>query len=241
MKKTFTEIHLHTKETSKCCWVSAEVSVPMFREYGYEALIITDHYNRDYFAEYYDGSLTWAEAMERWLYGYRKAKEIGDKVGIKVLLGAEFRFDGNYNDYLVYGMSEEMFYKYPCLWELGEEKFSAFAKEHGLYFGQAHPFRDKMIRCKPDLLDGCEVFNAHPYHNSRNILAAYFASDNDLIPTYGTDFHYEEGLCGGGMNFYGEINSIDDVVKKLFSRQYDLVIPAGCKTTDKPEKYKKKK
>ena len=240
MKKTFTEIHLHTKETSRCSWVSAELSVPMFKDYGYECLVVTDHYNADYFTEYYNGELSYEDALNKWLLGYETAKRIGDDIGITVLLGAEIRFDGC-NDYLVYGLSKELLLKYPCLWELGVEKFSDFAREHHLFFAQAHPFRDKMTRCNPLLLDGCEVFNAHPYHDSRNIYAGIFASDNNLIPICGSDYHYKEGLCGCGINFYGEVKTVFDIRDKLFSREYDLVIPSSYTTRQKPEKYKRKK
>lgn len=242
MKKTFTEIHLHTAQSSKCSRVGAEMSIPEFKKNGYDCVIITDHYSRLVFSDFYRDEATFKEKTDRFLLGYRTAKEIGEKVGLTVLLGAEFRFgEGNYNDYLVYGMSEEMFYKYPYLFDKTEKEFSCFANDNHLFFAQAHPFRDKVTRCNPGYLHGCEVFNAHPYHNSRNILAAQFCSDNSLIPTCGSDFHYEEGLCGCGMNFYGELNCIGDVVDKLFKRQYDLVIPSGYTVREKPEKYKNKK
>ena len=49
------------------------------------------------------------EQLDFYLTGYRKAKEHGDKIGIKVYLGLEIRFSKeNENDYLIYGVDDEI-------------------------------------------------------------------------------------------------------------------------------------
>ncbi|MBR5514693.1 MAG: PHP domain-containing protein [Clostridia bacterium] len=231
MKKTYVEMHLHTKETSTCGTVSAVESIPLYKEYGYDAVIITDHFNRDYFFDYYYNNQPWEEAVEIWFNGVYTAQKAGEEHGLKVLWGMEIRFDGNCNDYLVYGITKEDILQNPCMWEWGEEKFFRFIKEKGYFFAQAHPFRDRMIRCNPEYLCGVEVFNAHLHHNSRNDLAAEFCLENNLIPIAGSDFHHPNTLRGCGILFLGEINTINDVVDMLFSGKYRLVIPGNYKYT----------
>lgn len=67
-------------------------------------------------------------------------------------------------------------------------------------FVQAHPKRDGMEMVNPALLDGIEVFNMHPHHNSRVGLASLYAKENNIsVITAGSDFHHQnvshEGLA----------------------------------------------
>ncbi len=222
---TVAELHFHTKETSSCGMVSALDSVPRYKEAGYDLIVVTDHLNRFHFYDYYFNGMSWEQALENWLAGYRAACKAGEECGIKVLLGAEIKFDTNNNDYLVYGITEELLRNNPLLWELGEEAFSRFAKENGLFFAQAHPYRDTMVRCDPSLLDGVEIHNAHPHHNSRNELAVKFCKENDLIPLCGQDFHDSDALRGYATIFHTSINNTKELVEKLKARDYELYFP----------------
>ena len=48
-----------------------------------------------------------------------------------------------------------------------------------------------MIRREPELLDGIEVFNMHPHHNSRVAQTAQYAAAVPFaIKTVGTDYHH---------------------------------------------------
>ena len=40
------EPHLHTKHTSKCGWMTAQELIDGYKAAGYDAIIVTDHYNR---------------------------------------------------------------------------------------------------------------------------------------------------------------------------------------------------
>lgn len=224
-------MHLHTEETSVCGTVSAVDSIPLYKDYGYDAVIITDHFNRDYFFDYYFNNQSWEEAVEEWFKGVYTAQKAGEKCGLKVLWGMEIRFDGSCNDYLVYGITKEDILADPCMWEWGEEKFSQYIRAKGYFFAQAHPFRDRMERCNPELLSGVEVFNAHLYHNSRNDLAAEFCLENNLIPIAGSDFHHPNTLRGCGVLFLDEVKGINDVVRLLFEGKHRLVIPPNYKYT----------
>ena len=60
-------------------------------------------------------------------------------------------------------------------------------------FLQAHPFRDGMVLADPTILDGIEVFNLHPNHNSRVGIAALYAKENNFpVITAGSDFHHKD-------------------------------------------------
>ena len=65
---------------------------------------------------------------------------------------------------------------------------------------QAHPMRNGMETVDPALLDGFEVFNMHPGHNSRVGLASAYAKENrHFLVIAGSDFHHpnrnHEGLA----------------------------------------------
>ena len=50
--------------------------------------------------------------------GYREARREGEKIGLQVFLGAEIALDNPYNDYLLFGITEEFLREYPKLFRL---------------------------------------------------------------------------------------------------------------------------
>ncbi len=191
------DTHVHTAEVSSCGKVPACELVELYAAKKYDALIITDHYYRDYFESLGAGS--WKEKTDIYLTGYRKAKAKGEKLGLKILLGIELRFDISPNDYLVYGMDEEFLYNNPELYKMVPSDFYAFKKGKGLAFYQAHPFRKNMTVEKTEYIDGIEVMNGNPRHDSNNLLAYRHAEQNKLRMLSGSDFHQRQDLAGGGV------------------------------------------
>ena len=189
--KYLIELHCHTAETSSCSTVSGETLVDIYKAINYNAITITDHYYNGYFDLL--GDMPWNEKIDKYLSGYRNAKKHGDNVRVNVLLGIELRFADNFNDYLIYGLDEQLLYDYPLLYEYKLEKFSKFAKEHNLLFIQAHPFRNGMVVINHDYLDGIEVYNGHMWHNSRNKLAELIHEEQNkkrpFIAVSGSDCH----------------------------------------------------
>ncbi len=223
----FTELHFHTKETSRCGRVPAADGITAYKNHGYDAVVVTDHLYRSYYDDYYNGNISYNEATDRWLSGYRAAKAEGDKCGLKVFLGCELSFDGGVadNDYLVFGMDEDMFYKYPELWTWEEKSFKEFADKNGLFVAQAHPFRGWCKPCPAEFLHGVEMFNSHPHHESANHKAVEMWLSTELIPVCGSDYHDPDALSGCGVRFKRNAESIHDIVSMLFAREYELVIP----------------
>ncbi len=223
----FCELHFHTAQTSRCGKVTAENGIEAYKAYGYDAVVVTDHLNRSYYAEYYNGSLSYSEATDKWLLGYRTAKAVGEELGVKVFLGCELSFDTGIadNEYLVYGLSEEMLHEHRELWTLDERSFKEFADKHGLFVAQAHPYRGWCKPCPEEFLHGVEVFNSHPRHEQKNHLAMEMWLNSDLIPLCGSDYHDPDAIRGCGMDFRRDADSIQDIIDMLRAKEFRLVLP----------------
>ena len=201
------EMHLHTGETSRCGRISGSKAAELYKAAGYDGIIVTDHYHRGYFEKRFTGrrfkGMTWAEKIDQFLSGYRGALETGKQLRLNVLLGMEIRFDESNNDYLVYGFDEAFLRDCPRLYSLGLPGFRRFLQERlgaeNFLIYQAHPFRPGVSPANPGELDGVEVYNGNPRHNSRNHLALHFAEKNRLKQISGSDFHRRVDLARGGM------------------------------------------
>lgn len=221
MTFTLAELHCHTKEVSGCAKVAAVDAVKHFKENGYDLVCITNHYKRSIFWRHFENGEPFEESLELYLNAYRAAKTEGERIGITVLLGAEITFDSCYNDYLVYGLTEEMFYANPRMYEMTVEDFSAFARKNGLFFAQAHPFRNEnTVRTTPALIDGCEIINSYENEATQSI---EWAIENDLIPLCGQDYHRYVDMRGFKTAFHGEVRDINCLKQKLFNREYHII------------------
>ena len=229
MEYTFAELHFHTRESSGCAEVFAFDSIPQYKENGYDLVCVTDHFNRNHFWEHYYEGLTWEQAVDKWFAGWHTAKKAGETYGVTVLHGAEFKFDGVPNDYLVFGVTDEMYYEIPYMFTWTPERFSEFARKNNIFFAQAHPFRPNQIRTVPStLLDGAEVFNSHPLvPYSYNDLAKVWADENHLIPLCGQDYHEKCCMVGCKTRFHGEVTDMETLKQKLFNRKFDIILPNG--------------
>jgi hypothetical protein len=180
------ELHAHTSPVSACSQITPKEMIETYRSFNYDGIVITNHFSPDFLSRYPK-----EEIIDRYLADFYETKEIGAKEGIKVYLGAEVRFTENHNDYLIYGANEEIIKK---VYEYIDKGLEIFRKEVLLpdsLLIQAHPNRDGMTKISPDLLDGMEILNLHPGHNSRNPFTERIVRDNPhLIPTAGTDYHH---------------------------------------------------
>ena len=104
------ELHVHTSECDRYALLSARELVHLYKEAGYDGMVITDHYIEYFYKNWFPDELeglTHEQQVTRWLKGFRTAKEEGDKIGFVVLPGAEVRFNGYPNDYLIYGIRDD--------------------------------------------------------------------------------------------------------------------------------------
>ena len=179
--------HIHTAEVSLCGHLSATDVVQRYHKLGYDGIVITDHLHEDYISSLACKD-NWAACVKYFLKGYENAKSEGEKLGVKVILGAEIRFLVNNSDYLLYGIDEAFLYNTPYLYRLDHrEFFTRFSDE--ILVIQAHPFRnDNEILTK--YIHGVEVFNSNPRHNNNNQKAMELCSRNpNMYPFYGSDTH----------------------------------------------------
>ena len=178
------ELHAHTSPVSACSEIPPVELVQRYHALGANGIVITNHAIADH------PDMSKEEWVSWYLQDYLDAKAEGEKLGVQVLLGMEVRFPQNYNDYLVYGVDEEFVAQ---AWDYLRTDLHSFYQACAALnrvIVQAHPFRNGMEQVDRKDLDGFEVFNQHPGHNSRVSVAACYHAEQGGIVTGGTDFHH---------------------------------------------------
>ena len=77
---------------------------------GYTGVVITDHYSREFSKQQ---RMTIGIKVDEYLTGYFTAFEEGKRMGLKVLLGMEIKFNEGLNEYLIYGFNPDFLYENP--------------------------------------------------------------------------------------------------------------------------------
>lgn len=218
------DLHIHTSECDIAAHVPAAEIVRMYHDAGYDGLVITDHCFSvffDWFADELAGK-SHKEITERWLRGYYAARNEGERLGMTILPGAEVRFDGTVNDYLLYGVTEDFFYSAPQLNRLkGLSELLAVLPED-VCVVHAHPFRVNMTVIDPTPLFGIEAYNGGT-DMYRNHLAKDLALHYGKPMTSGSDFHKKSALARGGIITQTKISVPADLVSVLKNGSYSLI------------------
>lgn len=214
------ELHSHTKETSQCAKISAEELVAKYKELGYSGIVITNHYSDFTFSlkEMFNKKLR----SEHYLKGYREAQKY-ETEDFSVLLGVELRFFLNGNDYLIFGVTEELVEKMPFLLPMYLRRASRFFKKHGCIIIQAHPYRPYIYRANPKYLDGVEIVNGKS-SEVENAKALKWAEKKNLkIRTAGSDCHRVTGAGLSGIITNEPIKTNDDLLRILKSGNFEII------------------
>lgn len=216
------EMHTHTKEISVCAVAFAEDLIESYKDSDYAGFVLTNHLNASTFERVGLSDASWDEKIDHFIKGYETVKKAaGDR--FVVLLGFELNFYNSSNDYLVYGATEEFLRSHGDLMAKTPKQVSKLCRENGLLFIQAHPFRRGMKVVDWDILDGYEVFNGNPRHNSNNDIAEIWAKKHHKsIVVSGSDFHEIGDACAGGIYFKNPIKNNDDLLRELRSGNYRL-------------------
>lgn len=194
------ELHMHTRYGSGCGQMEEKALVDGYLKAGYQAVVVTDHFCRDSFDYMGIAPGEGRACLDRFMEGYRRVSAEGQRRGLKVYRGAEVRFDGSMNDYLLLGYSDELLADPEKVFSMGLEAFSRLVRAQGALLIQAHPFRSMCTPADHRFLDGVEVRNMHPGHNSRNDMALAYADRwPGLIRTSGSDCHEPHHLGRGGI------------------------------------------
>lgn len=215
------EIHCHTKDVSVCGHVPAEEMVKLYKEAGYDGIVITDHYSPATFP--FQEQISKTRACEHYLKGYRKAKALEDE-NFTVLLGMELRYYATVNDYLIYGLTEEKLKKLPHMMALYTKQGYKAMKKEGLLVIQAHPFRKFIYRANPKYLDGVEVYNGKT-DKELNDKALDWANSftKAAIKVGGSDAHRESQICTSGIITHEKIRTSEDLVRILQSGDFEII------------------
>ena len=183
-----TELHAHTKGGSGCAFVLAKDLIKEYKDAGFDAVVITNHIAENEFIKY--PGETRKEKLDYYLSLFDDAKREGEKLGIKVFLGAEIRAKEDYFiEFMIYGFDREFLYNAPDLFTLNQRELFNLCEENGLLLYQTHPFRRGVTCGDPKFIHGAEAFNGHVNHVNNNALALDFCEKNNLIKLCGTDFH----------------------------------------------------
>lgn len=218
MKKFKTEMHCHTKESSKRCGkITVKNVVDFYINAGYNTLVITDHFGLKHFV---DNSKE--INITNFLEGYQIAKEYA-KDNLNIILGMEINLIENHNDYLIYGLNEDFIYKNYEMFTLSVNELTELLHQNDFLIYQAHPFRNRMTVVPPGVLDGIEVFNAHPRHDSRNNIAKLWSEMYNLSTISGSDAHQIPDIARSGIITEEEIKNTGDLLTVLRNKNFELI------------------
>ena len=169
---------------------------------------------------------TWVQNYDWWIKKYEQFNltEAGDFQPFMLMVRNNNWTDENINDYLVYGINPDDLKDIYSMLSYGIDRFYSEYKNGKNIIIQAHPMRDNIAFVKPESLDGIEVFNLHPNHNSRVGLAAKFARENNMIAICGSDFHHYGQECLCGILTKKPLKNSFDVAKTLKKRAYKMWI-----------------
>ena len=218
-----TELHCHTSEFSYCSGQSGKDKIKQYAEAGYTTVVLTNHYNYNY---------TGWEDHVPFVRRFFEAGEIMRDAapdGMTVLTGIEMRFPDTWNDYLVFGLTEEQLLTMPDVCKMHISDFHEKVNEFGGIVIQAHPFRDMMTICRFEWIDGIEVYNGG--NKRRNLIydktAAFWAEcaceTKKFIVTSGSDHHNADNEICGGIITDEAIRSSEQLVSILKSGKYELI------------------
>lgn len=217
------ETHSHTSEVSPCGYITAKDAVSIYKGMGYQGIIITDHFHDEYFSTL--EGMDWEKKVDTFLTGYENALMEGLKVGLDVFLGIEIRFNENGNDYLVYGLDVDFLKAHENMFEMTIESFHELVKDmDDVLIIQAHPFRSSCVPVDPKLIDGVEVFNGNPRHDSKDVSAADFALEHNLLISSGSDFHRIGDEAIGGIITDEKITSHEDLINTMRNLNFKSLI-----------------
>ncbi len=202
--------HVHTSEGSWCATVSAEDMVRLYKDAGYQGIVVTNHFFEDYFKN--PDYKSWKDIVDGFLLGYRKAVEAGSKIGLDVFFGMELKFTESFNDFLIYGIDENFILENPYLNRIGLKAFRELIQGTDILMFQAHPYRAWSEPADVKYLDGIEVYNGHPRHDNKDYNAYKLARENNLMMISGSDAHQPEDVGRGGIGLTKKVNSALELV-----------------------------
>ena len=216
------EMHAHTRETSPCAGIKAQTVVEEHIKAGYDAVVITDHFNH-YVLEAKPEEDVYTR-VERYLEGYRAALKAAEGTDLRVILGTEVCiYTHGPEDYLLYGVTEEFLHANPYMYNYNLDELRKACDEYDILLFQAHPGRPYLNMAPCEMLDGAEVQNGCIRHQNNNERVYKWAKENGLLYSSGSDYHQLEDIGRGGIITDRDVKNSRDLVDVLRSRNYTII------------------
>lgn len=219
--------HVHSKGISLCSLVDYKQLVDDKKKQGYDGIILTNHCKSEYYPPQKQN-----EYIKKLVDEFNKCYEYAKGKGLKVIFGIEITTQKPFFDWLLYGITEEILLKMPCLYELNQEELFNLCNEYGVVLVRAHPLRKQTsyvatqgfgdtslmhgieINCSPSDVSGDEVLNVD------TILAE--VNKKGLVVSCGTDYHADNNKFLGGMLLPDYVETSQDFGEYL--RKTDQII-----------------
>lgn len=215
------DLHVHTSEVSSCGKVTAAETVRLYKQAGFDAICITDHYSKGDIERLKKKS-GYKDIVSAYYEGYYKALEEGEKIGLTVIPSMELRPIEVGNDYLIVGMTPEFLKDHTDLHTLSLKALNILLHSNDMLLIQAHPFRPNINISDYTVLDGIEVYNGHICHDSQNDTAYSYAKERGFLMTASSDCHWVEDVARGAVIFDERVKDAKDIVRKLNENNYEL-------------------
>ena len=214
------DLHVHTDEISSCGKVGVEKLIVLYKNKGYDGIVLTDHFRQSFFGDFQD----WKEGIDKIIEIYTKAKNFGANLNLDVMLGIEVSFAKNEGDFLVYGIDEEFLRNNNFILQGSLSDFNNIVKDRDILIYEAHPFRNKKKEAAdPEQVFGIEIYNGNPRHENNNQLAYLEAEKYKLKMISGSDFHQLEDLGKGGIISSERITNSEKLINVLQKGNYKLI------------------
>ena len=200
------DMHTHCLPVSRCAHHTAEQLPEIFKAAGLDAVVLTNHCSPHHCDSL---SADPSEQAKIFVETYHRAREAGERVGVRVLFGVEVKLinEPAKPEFLLYGISEQTFLSSYPLYNLTQKELYDFCNQNDIIMVQSHPFRSEQGYLPSDMrfVHGIEIYNAHPNFNPRFEEAESLAREHSKIMTAGSDCHVKEQAGSAGMIFLSGI------------------------------------
>ncbi|MDD6573344.1 MAG: PHP-associated domain-containing protein [Thermoflexaceae bacterium] len=216
------DLHVHTSEVSPCGQMNVHEVVDAYLEKKYDGIWIANHFHKEFLERTLE--MEWKEKIDFYLQPVREARKYAVN-GFFTGLGMELRFLSDPNDYLIFGLTEELLYREAKEWlYMDLESFYKRYKDE-LIIIQAHPNReDSSYPADINYLHGMEAINTSPRHDSGNEKTQKILILNPwMIPTAGSDSHRPEDVGRSGILTLEEIKEETQLIQVFKKRAYRLI------------------
>lgn len=205
MKKQFLwETHMHTSQSSRCGRVDAATMIKAYYQAGYQGVVITDHFVNGYSAA--SRTAPWDQRMDTVFSGFRAAKLAGDSLGMVVLAGIEYYWEGA--DFITLGLPLSFYYDQSDLCAISIEEYARRVHAAGGFLSQAHPYREASyingpVEKRCDLVDAIETINGSHAASEQiwNDKALMLSVQHHLLQTAGSDAHTLYSAATAALSF----------------------------------------